>query len=199
MGVVNNEIRIAGIEANTAGIMTSISSFATSIGALESSTGALETAVASGYILLPDLHEVTYTEETTGTVENALSNFMADVASISLTMADDEVVLFTDFVIDGFEMKPCGESAKIVNKTNLQAYLNALRVGGFAKIVLDGTKVQIITAMARLSISSGYYIVQTVSSDSTQNAVVKHAPTDSLSGGKTFKCHYYKLKKYSFD
>ena len=213
MGVVNNKIALMGLEANTAGmmssvraieattagLMTSVSRMALTVSAMEDDVTGLETAVSSGYAILPTLLEKTHTEVNDGTVENALANFMSFVMDIGAELAADEAVYFTDFVLDGYEMKPCGESNKIVTKSEFTAYINALRVGGFSKIVLDGTKVQIITGMARLSATSGYYITQTVSSDSTQNAVVKHAPSDSLTGGKTFKCHYYKLKKYSFD
>ena len=79
MGVVTNEIKIAGIEANFAGVMTSISSMATAI------NGKVDKVEGKG------LSENDFTDTEKAIVDGvtAALSLKLNVASVELTSADD--------------------------------------------------------------------------------------------------------------
>ena len=94
MGVVNNEIRIAGLEANTAGIMTSVNFMAYSMIGIEANIEGVMTSVNSMKQVIDKYNKIIYkTAE-----ETEESKTGSEIFDIVLSLLYDNAGVDTDFV-----------------------------------------------------------------------------------------------------
>lgn len=96
MGVVNNEIRIAGLEANTAGIMTSVSALSLKVSALEDDHNKNLLSLDN---LTPVENGVTFIINADGTISVSGTTTGLSTASIEITgiISDTE----TEYILTG--------------------------------------------------------------------------------------------------
>lgn len=100
MGVVNNEIRIAGIEANTAGIMTSVASFAEALNTTMTSVNSLKTTVGNNTSgLVKDVEDLKIEGDAVVLLSTDTTLSTSVPTTLSLT---DSISKYKEVVIHGY-------------------------------------------------------------------------------------------------
>ena len=94
MGVVNNEIRIAGLEATTAGIMTSVNSIASSMVGIEANIEGVMTSVNSMKQVMDKYNRLIF--KTVEETEESKTG--SEIFDIVLSLLYDNAGVDTDFV-----------------------------------------------------------------------------------------------------